>query len=47
MLRELDMIIVTTADPLYGRDVAGGGGWEFEGAINKLVGKFIRSLPTE
>jgi len=47
LLHELDMIIVTTADPLYGRDVAGGGGWKYEGAINKLVGKFIKSLPNE
>jgi CubicO group peptidase (beta-lactamase class C family) len=47
MLHELDMIIVTTADPLYGPEFAGGGGWEYEGAINKLVGKFIKSLPKE
>ena len=45
MLHELDMIIVTTADPLYGPKLAGGGGWEYEGAINNLVGKFIKSLP--
>jgi CubicO group peptidase (beta-lactamase class C family) len=45
LLEELDMIIVTTADPLYGSDLAGGGGWKFEGAINKVVGKFIKSLP--
>jgi len=47
LLHELDMIIITTADPLYGPDFAGGGGWKYEGAINKLVGKFIKSLPNE
>ena len=44
---ELDMLIVTTADPLYGSDFAGEGGWKYEGAINNLVGKFIKSLPRE
>jgi len=47
LLHELDMIIVTTADPLYGPDLAAGGGWKYEGAINNLVGKFINSLPNE
>ena len=47
LLHELDMIIVTTANPLYGPDLAAGGGWEYEGAINNLVGKFIKSLPKE
>ncbi|MHC4720663.1 MAG: serine hydrolase domain-containing protein [Planctomycetota bacterium] len=47
LLDELDMIIVTTADPLKGPDLAGGGGWKYEGAINNLVGKFINSLPSE
>jgi len=37
LLDELDMIIVTTADPLYGPDLASSGGWQYEGAINKLV----------
>ena len=42
---ELDMIIVTTADPMHGkfRDES----WKHEGAINDLVGKFIKSLPKE
>ena len=39
------MIIVTTADPLHG--MFGDQSWKHEGAINNLVGKFIRSLPTE
>jgi CubicO group peptidase (beta-lactamase class C family) len=47
LLDELDMIIVTTADPLKGPELAAGGGWEFEGAINELVGKFIKSLPNQ
>jgi len=47
LLDELDMIIVTTADPLYNPDLAGGGGWEYEGAINNVVGKFIGFLPSE
>jgi CubicO group peptidase (beta-lactamase class C family) len=47
LLQELDMIIVTTADPLYGPELAGAGGWKYEGAINKVVGRFINSLPRE
>ena len=45
LLDELDMIIVTTADPLH--HLWDGNPWKYEGAINKLVGKFIKSLPTE
>jgi CubicO group peptidase (beta-lactamase class C family) len=45
LLDDLDMIIVTTADPLHG--IFGGKSWKHEGAINKLVGKFIESLPSE
>lgn len=43
LLDELDMIIVTTADPLYG--ILGDEAWKHEGAIINLVGKFIKSLP--
>ncbi len=43
LLDELDMIIVTTADPLY--DLPVEEGWKFEGPIVDLVGKFIESLP--
>jgi len=43
LLDELDMIIVTTADPLY--ELPAEKGWQFEGAIVDLVGKFINSLP--
>jgi CubicO group peptidase (beta-lactamase class C family) len=45
LLDELDMIIVTTADPMHG--IFGGESWKHEGAINNLVGKFINSLPRE
>ena len=45
LLHELDLIVVTIADPLYGTKLAAGGGWEYEGAINKIVGKFIKSIP--
>jgi CubicO group peptidase (beta-lactamase class C family) len=45
LLDDLDMIIVTTADPLY--DYPAAQGWKFEGGIINLVGKFIDSLPKE
>jgi hypothetical protein len=47
LLDDLDMIIVTTADPLKAPELAGEGGWKYEGAINKLVGDFIASLPSD
>jgi hypothetical protein len=47
LLDELDMVIVTAADPLHGPDLAGEGGWRFESAVIELVGKFIKSLPKE
>jgi CubicO group peptidase (beta-lactamase class C family) len=47
LLDQFDIVIVTTADPLYGPDLASGGGWKYEEAINKVVGKFIDSLPKE
>jgi CubicO group peptidase (beta-lactamase class C family) len=45
LLDELDMVIVTTANPLHG--VRGEEAWEKEGAIIDLVGAFINSLPSE
>jgi CubicO group peptidase (beta-lactamase class C family) len=45
LLHDLDMIIVTTADPLY--ELPAEEGWQFEGPIVDLVGKFINSLPSE
>jgi CubicO group peptidase (beta-lactamase class C family) len=43
LLHELNMVIVTTANPLHG--VWGQEAWEKEGAIIDLVGRFIASLP--
>ena len=45
LLDELDMVIVTSADRLYGN--FGADAWEKEKAIIELVGKFIKSLPKE
>lgn len=45
LLHDLDMIIVTTADPLYEYPVASA--WPFEAAIFNLVGSFIESLRGE
>lgn len=45
ILDELDMVIVTTADPLY--DDPAGEGWDRESAIIEVVGKFIESLPRQ
>jgi CubicO group peptidase (beta-lactamase class C family) len=47
LLHDLDIIIVTTADPLYGPELAGAGGWKYEGAINRVVAQFIKSIPSE
>ena len=45
LLDELDMIIVTTADPFFGQH--DGNSWTHEKATMNLVGDFIESLPTE
>lgn len=45
VMDDLDMVIVTTADPMHG--VFGSESWRHEGAINKLVATFIASLPAE
>ena len=45
LLDELDMVIVASADPLYGQ--IGGRASRHELANINLVGKFINSLPTE
>ena len=45
LLDDLDMIVVTTADPLY--DYPAAQGWKWEGGIINLLGKFIESLPKE
>jgi CubicO group peptidase (beta-lactamase class C family) len=43
LLDELDMIIVTTADPLIG--TIGAEAWPQQSKIIEVVGKFIKSLP--
>jgi CubicO group peptidase (beta-lactamase class C family) len=45
LLDELDMIIVVTADPLFGQH--GDGPWRLEKANLNLVANFIASLPSE
>lgn len=45
LLHDLDMVIVTTADPLY--DFPSEEAAPFEGPIIDMVGRFIASLPTE
>jgi CubicO group peptidase (beta-lactamase class C family) len=46
LLADLDMIIVVTADPFYGKDLHWQA-WKHEQANINLVGKFIKSLPKE
>ncbi len=43
LVRDLNMIVVTAADPLY--DAPEEQGWQYEGAVIDVVGKFIDSLP--
>jgi CubicO group peptidase (beta-lactamase class C family) len=45
LLDELDMVIVTTADPFFGQH--SDQSWKHEKAIMNLVGDFIKSLPKE
>ncbi|NIW45811.1 MAG: hypothetical protein GWN30_13990 [Gammaproteobacteria bacterium] len=45
LLDELDMVIVTTADPFFGQH--DGNSWAHEKAAFRLVGEFIKSLPAE
>ncbi|WP_430812371.1 MULTISPECIES: serine hydrolase [unclassified Carboxylicivirga] len=44
ILSDLDMVIVTTADPFYGKE-AHFKAWKHEQSIINLIGKFINSLP--
>jgi CubicO group peptidase (beta-lactamase class C family) len=46
LLDGLDMVIVVTADPFYGKDEHWQS-WKYEKANLNLVGKFIKSLPKE
>jgi len=45
LLEEFNMVIVVTADPLFGQH--GGGPWSHEKANLNVVGDFINSLPSE
>ena len=45
LLDELDIVIVTTADPFFGQH--DGNSWTHEKATINLLGEFIKSLPGE
>lgn len=45
LVHDLNVIVVTAADPLY--DLSEEAAWEFEGDIIDVVGKFIDSLPAK
>ena len=45
LIRELDVVVVVTADPLFGQH--GGGRWRPVKANLNLVGDFISTLPLE
>lgn len=45
LLDDLDMVVVTTADPFFGQH--DGESWRHEKATFNLVGEFINSLPGE
>jgi CubicO group peptidase (beta-lactamase class C family) len=45
LLEDLDMVIVTTADPFFGEH--SGNSWTHESAIMNMVGRFINTLPGE
>lgn len=46
LLKDLNMIIVTTADPFWGKDLHFQS-WKHEQSIINAVGKFIQSLPAK
>jgi CubicO group peptidase (beta-lactamase class C family) len=43
LIEDLDMVVVTTADPFFGEH--SGDSWAHEKAIMNMVGSFIKSLP--
>jgi len=45
LLEDLDMVIVTTADPFFGEH--SGDSWANEKAVMNMVGRFIKTLPGE
>jgi CubicO group peptidase (beta-lactamase class C family) len=44
LLKDLNMVIVTTADPFYGKKQHFDA-WKYEQSVINMVGKFIKSLP--
>jgi len=46
LVHDLDMVVVTTADPFYGKDTHFDA-WKYEEAIIKMVSDFIHALPVE
>jgi CubicO group peptidase (beta-lactamase class C family) len=46
LMKDLDMVIVVTADPFYGKDTHFNA-WKYEKANIELVADFISSLPIE
>jgi CubicO group peptidase (beta-lactamase class C family) len=46
LVHDLDMVIVTTADSFWGKDIHFDA-WKYEEAIIKIVADFISSLPVE
>ena len=46
LLYDLNMVIVTTADPFWGKDLHFQS-WKYEQSIINTVGKFIQSIPKE
>ena len=45
LLEDLDMVVVTTADPFFAEN--SGNSWKHESAIMNMVGRFIKTLPGE
>ncbi|MEZ4633429.1 MAG: serine hydrolase [Caldilineaceae bacterium] len=45
VLDDLDMVVVTVADPMFGRH--GGDAWKHEQSIINLVAKFVSTLPKQ
>lgn len=43
LLEDLDMVIVTTADPFFAEH--SGNSWKHESGIMNMIGRFIQSLP--
>jgi CubicO group peptidase (beta-lactamase class C family) len=46
LVHDMDMVVVTTADPFWGKDIHFDA-WKYESAIIKMVSDFVSSLPDE